>query len=86
MSSSDFTRRRAQQLMNGGVPVAANGPLAEAASSQGVYGVLRGPDNSVTCKFGGVWFTLERDDAIRMAMLMLKYAGAEVDYGEEPAG
>lgn len=91
MSSSDFVARRARQLMNGGVPVAPTDPLVVAAQPSQVYGVMRGSENSVIYQFGDVRFVLCRDDAIKLGMLSLKYAGCDVDYGgegdgEEPAG
>lgn len=83
MPSDDFSTRRARQLMNGASPVAVNGPLATITPQRNVYGVSRGPDNSVVYQFGDVRFVLARDDAIKLGMLSLKYAGCEVDYGDQ---
>lgn len=83
---ADFLGRRARQLMNSNTPVPAGSPLAESAASSQIYGVLPGPDHSVSYRFGDTRFILCRDDAIKMSLLALKYAGVEVDLGEKPAG
>lgn len=84
MTVKSFAERRLQQLRYGtSAGVLPNSPLA-ASGPDDVYGVTSGANGSVVLRLGAVPpFELPRDAAIRLAMLILKHAGVEVDSGNE---